>query len=227
MRLRSLQACMCTHQRGAVLNTTDHAARPFCPHDSVKQNSIANGPGAGFGPILMHDPTGLLEALVALPEAARTGVEPSTTLVLSFARRGTVVRPWHERFLSLVARAHVRRWRTPLAIQTPRSCCWGQEIFTTVNPYGKHVLGPDNILGGPNRERRWRKLRLLSKSDMAAGVVPHASAFPTTAPSAKPPTNPPKKPPTKPTQPSEIVDPLGSDRGVLQPRDMASALNAH
>jgi hypothetical protein len=31
---------------------------------------------------------------------------------------------------------------------------WAQEIFTTVNTYGKYVLGPDNILGGQNRERR-------------------------------------------------------------------------
>jgi hypothetical protein len=42
------------------------------------------------------------------------------------------------------------------AIGTPRNSSWGpiKEMFATANPYGKYSLGPDNLLGGPDHERR-------------------------------------------------------------------------
>ena len=42
-----------------------------------------------------------------------------------------------------------------LAIPTPRNCSWGPRklIFTTVNPDGKYLLGPDKTPGGRNRAR--------------------------------------------------------------------------
>jgi hypothetical protein len=39
-------------------------------------------------------------------------------------------------------------WEFFLVIEIPRTLLGAQEIFTVVNPYGKYILGPDNILGG-------------------------------------------------------------------------------
>jgi hypothetical protein len=75
----------------------------------------------------------------------------------------------HGRALAAAAGAAVAAL---LAIGTPRGTVLGpQEIVTTVNPYGKYALGPGNILGCPNRERR---SRLCAAADYRA--APDAAA---------------------------------------------------
>jgi hypothetical protein len=50
---------------------------------------------------------------------------------------------------------HLRGRRIPPRDSDPLEAVLGaQEIFTAVNPYGKYLLGPGNVLGGANRERR-------------------------------------------------------------------------
>ena len=46
--------------------------------------------------------------------------------------------------------------RTALGIRAPRNCFWGPSHILCINPLYKYSWSPDSLLGGPNREHRYR-----------------------------------------------------------------------
>ena len=64
-------------------------------------------------------------------------------------------------------------WITPSRLETALGA---QEIFTTVDPYEKHFLGPDRIPGGRNRARRWTSM--VERYDDAADSWSFVASFP-------------------------------------------------
>jgi hypothetical protein len=63
-------------------------------------------------------------------------------------------------------------WVSPSSrFSTPEPVSGPQEIFSIHNPYGIYSWGPSNVLGGPNRERRW-----ISSAQRRAQEIRHLCA---------------------------------------------------